>query len=239
MAIETKLIEYKDGDDVLEAYLAWDTEQTGPRPGVLVAHAWAGRDEFACDKAKEMAKLGYVGFALDMYGKGVLGNGPEENMKLMTPFVEDRGKMQERMKKALEVAQAQEEIDGSKMGAIGFCFGGMCVLDLARTGADIKGVVSFHGLLGQPGNVEAGKISAKVLVLHGFKDGMSSPEDLLAIQKELAQSDCDWQTHCYGQALHAFTNPEANNTELGLIYNEKIAQRAWDSAAAFLKEDLG
>lgn len=236
MAIQTQKIEYRDGDELLEAHMAWDDTQAGPRPGILVAHAWGGRDAFACEKAEELAALGYVGFALDMYGKGVFGNSVEENSALMTPFMENRGKLQQRMQAALGTARAQEQIDANQVSAIGFCFGGMCVLDLARTGADVQGVVSFHGLLGQPDNLSGKSISSSVLVLHGYQDSMAKPEDLAAIQRELDGHNIDWQTHCYGQAYHAFTNPEANDHELGTIYNEKAAQRAWQSMKGFLAE---
>ena len=236
MTLQTRKIEYTENDTLLEGYLAWDDSHSGPRPGVLIAHAWGGRDAFACQKAEEMAALGYVGFALDMFGKGVLGHSVEENSALITPFVQNRSTMQSRMKKALEVMQAQEEVNGDQVGAVGFCFGGMCVLDLARTGADIAGVVSMHGLLGAPDNLPEPKISAKVLVLHGYQDTMAKPEDLHAIQRELDASGSDRQTHCYGQAYHAFTNPEANDHELGTVYNETAAKRALTTLTGFLNE---
>ncbi|MGV3524184.1 MAG: dienelactone hydrolase family protein [Candidatus Sericytochromatia bacterium] len=235
MSIQTRTIEYHDGETLLEGHLAWDNEQTGPRPGILVAHAWGGRDEFACGRAEDMARLGYVGFALDMFGKGVLGHSTEENSALITPFMQDRGKMQQRMHKALEVARQQEEIDASQMGAMGFCFGGMCVLDLARSGADIQGAISVHGLLSPPGNIVS-QITAKVLVLHGYKDTMAKPEDLAAIQQELQGCEADWQSHCYGQAWHAFTNPHAHDFELGTVYNERAAARAWKTIQDFWTE---
>lgn len=226
MAIQTRKIEYHDGDTLLEGHLAWDDAHSTPKPGVLVAHAWGGRDAFACEQAEALAKAGYVGFALDMFGKGVLGHSVAENSALITPFVKDRSKMQQRMQRALEVLREQAEVNADQIGAMGFCFGGMCVLDLARTGADLKGVVSFHGLLGAPDNLPQGQITASVLVLHGYKDTMATPEHLAAVQQELAASGGDWQTHCYGQAFHAFTNPQANDHELGTIYNAAAACRS-------------
>lgn len=236
MSIESKKIEYTHDGTLLEAFMAWDSSQTSPRPGILVAHAWAGRDDFACDKAQELAKLGYVGFALDMYGKGVKGTSTEENSNLMNPLLENRQLLQARMQLALSVAREQAEIDESQMGAMGYCFGGLCVLDLARTGADLKGALSFHAILSPPDNLESGKIKSKVMVLHGYKDGMSKPEDLAAIQTELAASEIDWQTHCYGQAHHAFTNPQAHDHDLGLIYNQKSAERAWKAMQGFWQD---
>lgn len=238
MPIQTRKIEYTEGDTLLEGYLAWNDQYTSPRPGVLVAHAWGGRDAFACQKAEDMAAQGYVGFALDMFGKGVLGHSTEENSALITPFVQDRSKMQSRMQKAFEVLKAQPEVNPAQLGAIGFCFGGMCVLDLARTGADLAGVVSFHGLLGAPDNLSEPKISAKVLVLHGYQDTMATPEHLHAIQQELDASGSDWQTHCYGKAFHAFTNPEANDHELGTIYNANAARRSLAVMSDFFLESF-
>lgn len=238
MSIQTRKIEYTEGDTLLEGYLAWDDSQSEARPGVLVAHAWAGRDDFACKKAEEMAALGYVGFALDMFGKDVLGHSVEENSALIQPFVQDREKMQRRMQKALSVFSEQAEVQSDKIGAIGFCFGGMCVLDLARTGADLAGVVSFHGLLGAPENISNPQISAPVLVLHGYQDTMAKPEDLHAIQRELDASGSDWQTHCYGKAYHAFTNPQANDHELGTVYNANAARRSLATMTDFFQEHL-
>ncbi|MDD2801869.1 MAG: dienelactone hydrolase family protein, partial [Methylococcales bacterium] len=145
MAIVSNTIGYLDGDVLLEAYFAFDDAITERRPAVLISHAWGGRDDFVAEKANKLAELGYVGFALDMYGKGVLGNSPEQNSKLMQPFMADRGLLQKRIKAALYAVRLLPWVDDSKIAAMGFCFGGLCVLDLARAGADLKGVVSFHG----------------------------------------------------------------------------------------------
>ena len=137
MTIKTKLIEYMDGEEVLEAYMSWDDKSDKLRPGVLIGHAWAGRTSFECEKADEIAKLGYVGFALDMYGKGVNGESKEENARLMSPFIENREKLQKRMFLALEALKKQAPVDDQKLAAIGYCFGGLMALDLARCGTDI------------------------------------------------------------------------------------------------------
>ena len=236
MAIITTTIAYYDGDVVLDAYIAYDDAVAGRRPAVLVSHAWAGRNEFVAEKAKKLAELGYVGFALDMYGKGVLGSNTDENAALMQPFMEDRAMLQQRITAALNTIKLLPWVDDSKIAAIGFCFGGLCVLDLARTGAEIKGVVSFHGLLGAPGNTDGNTISAKVLVLHGNDDPMAPVDQVNALQNELTSADVDWQVHIYGHTMHAFTNPEANDPDFGTVYQADADRRSWDAMKNFLEE---
>lgn len=236
MAVQHRLVEYHDGDTLLQGYLAYDDAISTPRPGVIIAHAWAGRSEFECEKARLLAEQGYVGFALDMYGKGVLGSNPEENGALMQPFMEDRTLLQRRMSLALETAKSQAETDAGKMAAMGFCFGGLCSLDLARIGGDIVGAVSFHGLFLPPGNTEGHKISAKVLCLHGHDDPMVQPDAVLGLQQEMTEAGADWQVHSYGHTMHSFTNPAANMPEMGTVYEPRAARRSWQSLTHFLEE---
>jgi dienelactone hydrolase len=233
-----RLIEYTHNGATLEAYMAWDESSPGPRPGVLISHAWAGRGEFECDKARMLAGLGYCAFALDLYGKGVRGSGIEENSKLMKPFVEDRAMLQSRLSAALETFGSQPEVDAGRIAAIGFCFGGLCVLDLARIGAPVRGVVSLHGLFVPPGNTDGNKISAKVMALHGHDDPMVPVEMVNALEKELTEGGADWQVHVYGNTMHAFTNPEANDPAHGTVYNPVAARRAWVVTKDFLAEVL-
>ena len=216
--------------------MAWDTGATGSRPGVLVAHAWRGRGEHEEAKARQLAELGYVGFALDLYGKGVRGGSVEENRRLMQPYMDDRALLQGRMALALRVAREQPEVEERRLAAIGFCFGGLCVLDLARSGAEVEGVVSFHGLFTPPGNTHGNRIRAKVLILHGWDDPMARPEALLALGNELTAMQADWQIHAYGNAMHAFTNPAANDPEFGTVYQADADRRSWESTRAFLAE---
>jgi len=218
MAIVSNTIGYLDGDVLLEAYFAFDDAITERRPAVLISHAWGGRDDFVAEKANKLAELGYVGFALDMYGKGVRGSSPEQNSKLMQPFMADRGLLQKRIKAALYAVRLLPWVDDSKIAAMGFCFGGLCVLDLARAGADLKGVVSFHGLLGAPDNLETNAIKAKVLALHGHDDPMGPFEQVLAFEQEMTKAGADWQLHTYGHTMHAFTNPKANDPAFGTVY---------------------
>lgn len=236
MAVQTRVIEYRDGNAVLEGLLAWDDSKKGPRPGVMVSHAWAGRSEFEDNKAVELAKLGYAGFALDLYGKGRRGSNKEQNAALMKPFIEDRARLQARLLLSLNTLRAQAEVDADKVAAIGFCFGGLCVLDIARSGADLAGVVSFHGLFGAPGNTGDNTIRAKVLALHGWDDPMATPEQVLALAKELTAMGADWQLHAYGNTVHAFTNPNANDPGFGTVYSPMADCRSWGAMRAFLEE---
>ena len=236
MTIQTKLIDYHDGDVDLQGQMAWDDAIEGERAGVMVCHAWAGRSDFENGKAEDLAKLGYVGFALDLYGKGVLGNSTEENSALMQPFLDDRIMLQNRLKIALEVLKNFEEVDANRVASIGFCFGGLCVLDLARIVADLNGVISFHGLLGSPGNTTGNKIKAKVLVLHGWDDPMATPDHVVSLAEELTIMGADWQIHGYGNTMHAFTKPEANDPDFGTVYQPDADQRSWNSMQCFLSE---
>jgi dienelactone hydrolase len=236
VGIDTRTVEYSDGDTVLEAYMAWDASGHEPRPGVLVSHAWGGRSEFEEGKAERLAELGYVGFALDLYGKGVQGGTKDENAALMQPLLDDRVMLQRRMTLALEQLRQQKEVDAGKVAAMGFCFGGLCVLDLARTGADVRGVASFHGLFAPPGNTDGNRIAAKVLVMHGWDDPMATPEQVLGLTRELTSMGADWQVHAYGGTMHAFTNPAADDPDFGTVYNPAANHRSWQSLQLFLAE---
>ena len=237
--IKTTHLEYQDNGKTFEAFYAYDDTQTGPRPLVLVSHDWSGRNAFAEKKARQLAELGYVGFALDMYGKGILGNTKEEKSELIKPFFADRALIAHRMQVALSLASGLAEVDTSRIGAIGFCFGGLCVLDLARTGVDIKGVVSFHGLLNAPHATPEHPIRASILALHGFDDPMATPDQLVAFGQEMTAAKADWQAHVYGNTKHAFTNPDAHDEALGLIYQEKANDRSWLAMKNFFTEVFG
>jgi dienelactone hydrolase len=238
MAIQTRAVDYSHAGATLEGFFAYDDRRAQPLPAVLIAHAWMGRDEFVCDKARKLAELGYAAFALDMYGKGIVGSGPEENARLMQPFMDDRRLLQDRIATALETVRTLPEVDGRRIAALGFCFGGLCVLDLARTGADVRGVASFHGLFIPPGNTQGNRIKAKVLALHGHDDPMAPPEQVLALGRELTEAGADWQIHLYGNTLHAFTNPKANDRAFGTVYDETADRRSWQSLRDFLAEVL-
>lgn len=234
--LKTQKIEYTDENTVLEGYYAYDDAIVEKMPLVLVAPDWSGRNEFACAKADKLAELGYVGFALDMYGKGKRGNTKEEKSALMTPFIQDRNKLLNRILAGFDAAKKIDQVEPSRIGAIGFCFGGLCVLDLARSGADIKGVVSFHGLLHAPENAAKHPIHSKILALHGFDDPMVTMEHVMAFGQEMTHAKADWQLHMYGNAMHAFTNPEANDPSFGTVYNPEADARSWLSMKNFFKD---
>lgn len=237
--MHSSLLEYHDADALLEAYVARPATEASMRPAVLICHAWGGRSAFECEKADQLAALGYVGIALDNYGKGVLGSSNEENAALMTPFVQDRARLRQRLLAGLAAARALPYVDPQRIAVIGFCFGGLCALDLARSGADVKGVVSFHGLFTPPAGVaNAERITAKVLALHGHDDPMVPPEAVLQLEQELTAAGVDWQIHAYGGTTHAFTNPQAQAPAQGMQYNATAARRAWLSMQHFLAEVL-
>lgn len=234
--IAQQTVEYKDGDTLLEGYVSY-LDDGKKKPLVLVAHDWSGRRQFATDTADYLANLGYIGFALDMYGKGVFGEdgNVELNSSLMNPLANDRTLLRRRVLAGFDAAKRLPQANPSEVAAMGFCFGGMCVLELARAGADVKGVVSLHGLL-SAGAAANEKITAKILCLHGFDDPMVPPEQVLAFEQEMTEADVDWQLHSYGNTLHAFTNPGANNPGAGTQYCERAKTRAYTSLNLFLEE---
>jgi dienelactone hydrolase len=214
----------------------YDDQFSGKRPAVIVTHDWSGRNEFATNKADRLAEMGYIGFAIDMYGKGIVGNTLEEKKALITPLMENRKLLGQRMTKALETLKTIDYVDSKRIAAIGFCFGGLCVLDLARSGATVSGVVSFHGSLDPPTHSTTETISAKVLALHGFEDPMVSQDQVLAFQKEMTKAGADWQWVVYGGTMHAFTNPNANDPKLGTVYQPIADKRSWIAMKDFLTE---
>ncbi len=236
MTLRAETIGYQHDGVALEGLLVWDDAIQGPRPGVLVSHAWAGRSEFEDSKAQKLAGLGYAGFSLDLYGKGVRGSSKEENMALMQPFMENRPLLQERLNASLDAMNDCDAVDGTRSAIIGFCFGGLCALDLARSGRDICAAISLHGLLTAPGDTPA--IKAKVLALHGWDDPMAPPADVEAFAKEMSAAGADWQLHAYGNTMHAFTNPEANDPGFGTVYNANADRRSWIAVQNMLAEAL-
>jgi dienelactone hydrolase len=230
-------IEYRDGETLLEGFLCYDESQPGPRPAVLINHAWSGRDDFVERKARRLAWQGYACFALDNFGKGKRGTTPQECSALMTPLMDDRAKLLARLQAGLATARAMPIVDSRRIAVMGFCFGGLCALDLARADAEIRGAVSVHGLL-KPSGLTEPKIRAKVLILHGYDDPLAPPDEVLAIARELTSAGADWQIHAYGQTVHAFTNPAAQNRAGGMQYDEAADRRSWHALEEFLAEVL-
>ena len=231
--MKTQEINYKFGDQEYRAFVA--NPEIGASPLILIAHSWAGRDDFVEEKAIELAREGFVAMAIDMYGDARVGTSTEENQSLMTPLIEDREKLKSIINSALEAGKKIDGVDSSRVAAIGYCFGGLVVLDLARSGADINGVVSFHGLL-MGSDISVSGIQAKMLVLHGERDPMVPLSMIDDFQKEMTKAGADWQLHSYGNAYHAFTNKEANDPSLGTQYNENADRRSWQSMMNFFAE---
>lgn len=232
----TKHIEYNVDDSIFEGYFAYDDNVKEKRPLILIAHAWAGRDDFACNKAKKMVELGYTAFAMDVYGKGKIGTSNEENSALMNPLVENRALLRKRLLAAYHAATKLDLVDQDRVVVIGYCFGGLCALDLMRTGVNLKGVVTFHGFLAAPSDDPKAPVKAKVLALHGHQDPMVGDDQLKSFAREMDEKNVDWQLHIFGKAQHAFTNPNANDTQLGLIYNRDAERRSWQMYVDFCRE---
>ncbi len=233
--MEIRKITYYDKDVVLEATVA--IPQGGQKkPLVMIFPSWEGKNAFAEKKATELAKLGFIGCALDPYGIGKLGKNKEECSLLMGPLIENRENLHRRVLASLSLFQKISEADIEKVAVIGFCFGGLCALDLAREGALLKGVVSFHGLLSTPFKNSSTPFHSKVLVLHGDKDPMVSKEDVASFCAEMEERSVDFQVHVFGNTMHAFTNPEANDPDFGTVYNELADKRSWILLKAFLEE---
>lgn len=226
---------YYHNGKAMEGYVAFDDTQSKPYPAVLVMHDWSGRNAFVCNKAEMLAKQGYLGFAVDLYGEARVGNTTEEKMSLMQPLMQDRVLLRDNLLAALNTVRQFPEVDKNQIAAIGFCFGGLCVLDLARSGADIKGVVSFHGLLSKPEALENNAMKSKILVLHGYDDPMVKPDQVNAFCHEMTSAKVDWQVHMYGNTQHAFANPEAHDQAMGTVYNACAEQRALQAMDNFLQ----
>jgi dienelactone hydrolase len=236
-AIRTEKVVYRHGDTELVGFLAYDDAVKGTRPGVLVAPEWWGLNDYARRRAEQLAGLGYVAFALDMYGKGKTTSDPKEAGQLAGTFRNDRRLMRARASAGLDVLKNRPQVDPARLAAIGYCFGGTVVLELARSGADLKGVVSFHGGLATPNPADAKNIKGKVLVLHGADDTFESSAEIAAFQEEMRQARVDWQMVYYGGAVHSFTNPDADRAGIkGVAYNEAADRRSWQAMRDFFAE---
>lgn len=228
---------YSHEQQEFHAYLAYDDTHHQPRPAVLLVHDWGGCGEFVAEKSRLLAQMGYLGFAVDMFGEGRIGTSTEEKSALIAPLVTgDRTMLRERLLAALDAVLAIPEVDKQRIAIIGFCFGGLCALDLARSGADIRAAISFHGLLYKPEHLASKPIKAKILALHGYDDPMVRPEQVNAFCQEMTEAKADWQVHMYGHVQHAFTNPQAHDLNLGTVYHSVAAARSWLAMTHFLQE---
>ncbi|WP_207432321.1 dienelactone hydrolase family protein [Sabulibacter ruber] len=235
--IKTQLVEYKEGNTTLEGYLAYDASKKGKLPGVLVVHEWNGLNDYTKQRCEQLAKMGYVAFAADIYGKGVRPKTPQESGAEAGKYKNNIPLLRQRVNAALAQLKKQPNVDASKTAAIGYCFGGTTVLELARSGADVAGVVSFHGGLGTPNPADASNIKAKVLVAHGAIDPFVPKAELDAFFKEMNDANVDYQFNAYSGAVHSFTNPGAgSDIKQGAAYNATADRRSWEAMKLFFNE---
>jgi len=236
-AIQTQVVEYKDGETLLRGYLVYDDAQQGKRPGIIVAHEWWGLNDYAKHRAKMLAELGYVAFALDMYGDEKVTGHAKEAKGWMTQITENVDAWQRRSLVGLDILKGQEQVDAEKIAAIGYCFGGATVMQMAYAGAELDGVISFHGSLPPATTEQQQRINAPILVAHGEADGFIPTERIEAFKAALDAAGADWQMVSYGGARHAFTNPGASEYGIdNLKYDPKADTRSWALMQSFLDE---
>ena len=236
-SLRTDTVDYRDGEQLLEGYVAWDESKAGRRPGVLLVHEWNGITEHTREQARRLAELGYVAFAVDVYGKGIRPATPEAAGLEAAKFKRDRSLFRSRLQAGYRALLAQRWVDPHRIAAVGYCFGGTGVLELARTGADLRGIVSVHGGLDSPNPADGKNIKAKVLILHGDADPFVPRKDVDAVLDELRSAKVDWQMITYGGAVHAFTNPAAGNDPgKGAAYDANADRRSWLAMQEFLDE---
>ena len=235
--IATQTIEYKQGDTILEGYLAYDDATAGKRPGVLIVHQWLGLTDYEKHRSEQLASLGYVAFCADIYGKGIRPHNTGDAGVEATKYKTDRALLRLRVKAGLDVLKKNELVDTRRVAAIGYCFGGTTVLELARSGAELNGVVSFHGGLDSPTPTAGKNIKCKVLACHGADDPFVPAKDLAAFEDEMRQAKVDWRLIKYGGAVHSFTQPMAgNDNSKGAAYNERADKHSWEDMKQFLSE---
>lgn len=236
-AIRSEPIEYKQGNITFEGVFFYDDADTAPRRAILVCHEWWGLNEYAKKRAEQLAQSGYVAFAVDLYGKGVRATTMEEAAKMAGALKNDRATLRARVNAALTALQGRKEVNPKKIGAIGYCFGGTAALELARSGADISGVVSFHGGLATPTPDDAKNIKAKLLICHGADDPNVPMAEVNGFVVEMKKAKVNYQINLYGGAVHTFTNPAAgNDPSKGVAYNEQADKRSWQEMKEFFAE---
>ncbi len=235
--IEAKSVTYTQGGQEFEGYFAWNKNSTEKRPGILVIHEWTGLGEYVQSRARQLAELGYVAFAMDMYGKGIRAKDHEEAAKLSGRYGNDRGLMRSRMVRALEVLKENEFVDPDRIAVIGYCFGGMSAIELALSGADVDGVVAFHAMLASPNMKDADQIKGKILVHHGADDPFVPEEAVDGFREAMDEEGVDYEFVSHPGAVHAFTRPTAKGEKNSAIkYNKEADKKSWASMKKFLNE---
>lgn len=235
-AIQTKTIEYQQGGATLQGVLVWDDAVSGPRPGVLVVHQWLGITDYERRRATMLAQLGYVAFCADIYGRDSRPKTVAEAGAEAGKYKSDRALLRARVNAGLEQLKKSELADPKRLAAIGYCFGGTTVIELARSGAELNGVVSFHGGLDSPAPADGRNIKCPVLVCHGADDPFEKPKDLAAFENEMRDAKVDWRLIKYGGAVHSFTQPNPGFDNPGARYNEKADRRSWEDMKLFFAE---
>ena len=235
--VVTQPIDYTHDGVALEGYLAFDDALSGKAPGILVVHEWWGLNDYARGRAEQLAGMGYVAFALDMYGKGKSTDHPDQAATWMKAVNSNMDTWQKRALAGLDVLKRQSRVDPARLAAIGYCFGGATVQVLAYTGAGLKGVVSFHGSLVPPSAEQGEQIRAKILICHGAQDPFNKPETLAPHVNAMNATPIDWQLIVYGGTRHGFTNPDADTHGMdALAYNASSDRRSWQAMTSFFNE---
>ena len=235
--IHTENIIYKDGELTFEGYISYDDSFKDKRPGILVVHEWMGINDYTKMRCEQLAKLGYFAFAADIYEKEIRPDSGDDAGKRASIFKNDLQLMRKRINLALDELKKQNLVNPDKIASIGYCFGGTVALELARSSADIKGVVSFHGGLDTPNPSNAKNIKAKILILNGGDDPFVPAEKVDNFKKEMKDAGVDYQIFIYGGAVHSFTNPNSgDDPSKGAAYNEKADKRSWEAMKTFFNE---
>ncbi|HEX9638721.1 MAG TPA: dienelactone hydrolase family protein [Acidobacteriota bacterium] len=235
--IQTREVEYRHGETALQGLIAWDDATEGKRPGVLVVHEWWGHNRHARNQAQRLARAGYVGFALDMYGQGKLATHPKDAQAFVAEVMRDPETIPARFNLALELLKQDPRVDPDRIAAIGYCFGGSVVLGMARRGADLDAVISFHGALATPQPAPAGQVRARVLSLTGADDPMIPPEQVEAFKQEMQAAGADFEVVTYPGAKHSFTNPDAGTMGMdALAYDAEADRKSWAAMLELLRE---
>jgi dienelactone hydrolase len=238
--VRGKVVEYRDGAVTLRGYLAWDPALKGKRPGVLVVHEWWGHNEYARKRARMLAGLGYTALAVDMYGEGKQAPHPDDAGKFAAEVMKNGDLMKTRFTAAMNLLKEQPTVDPGRIGAVGYCFGGAVVLNMARQGSDLAGVVSFHGSLATERPAEPGGVKARVLVLHGGADKFIPPEQVGAFSAEMTRAGAEFSFISYAGVKHSFTNPEADGFAkrfgLDVAYDAGADRRSWAEMKRFFRQ---
>lgn len=239
LSMQGKLVEYAQGSTVLEGFVSAPAS-SGKKPVVLIVHDWNGQDDYERGRAQQIAGLGYIGVAVDIYGKGIRPKNPEESGAEAKKYYQDNALLRARLQAAYDFAKTLPNADTSRMAVMGYCFGGSASLEMARMGADIKGAISFHGGLVTENPASAGTLKAKILVLHGADDPYVPADQVVKFQSEMRTAKADWQFIGFGNAVHSFTEPKAgNDNSKGAAYNADADRRSWSAMKTFLSEIFG